>query len=114
MSVEELETWSNRNYRVGIAYFRDWGCGDDECGCEQMFISRFMPPDPEWPLRHQWKLLWEGEFHTDHEGYSKADYEAALAAIAEFDAVPIYPRSFARTCAEYDLSAPVPSEGGQD
>jgi len=109
--THELETWSWSKAEYGVAYLSDWSCEDPYCGCEQLSIFRYLPPDPEWPLRPVTKTLWEGEFHTDHEGYGKADFEAALAALIEFDAVPMYPRWWAEYLADYGLTTPVAGEG---
>jgi len=104
--MSQSEQPAVKQWEVGGIYFREWYCGDDYCGCSQMQIHQMMPIDPEWPLRRQWKLLWEGQFHTEHESFEQSDYEDAIKAITEYGATVVWPDSFRDDLAEYGLQMP--------
>ena len=70
----------------------EWYCGDEECGCSQLQVTR-VEPNPKYPGWVIPTTLWEGTLHTDHEALTDDDYRAAIVAAHELGAF-VYPDSY--------------------
>lgn len=78
----ELEVYKKVD---GGRLLEHWSCEDDVCGCSQLNILEFHSTSNGrfWTQ----KVVWEGEFHTDHEPISEAEW---MAAVIEADRLGAY------------------------